>query len=647
LSSIAQLSAALQAEPHRVDLVLALAEAQAKQGSMKLALALLQQAELLHPGHRELAWARVAIPVEAGLWSIAVREARSVLQAIPNHVRVWRLAGQAFSELGMLDAAIEAWGTAVSLVPDRPWPWFHLGNLLVRKHQLESAAGAFRKALEHGEPHAALLANLGMVLLHLGFFGASRTRLKQALELDPDNVSAWIGLAQCRATSGETDGAVLAFEAARERAPNRPGLLLAYGDFLVSVGRASEAEQLYMAVLARHPGHRRASMGLGMVRSRMGQHAEAVELLDPWMTGSDLSVVALSAWGRSCIRIGRAERARTVFQEQQHGIMSPSQLQEFHHTLGSVHAALGDRAAAFAAHQTGNRNRERPVDVSGFLAEVAEVSGRLQAPAKRESSLGKGLVFIVGMPRSGTSLTEQVLSRHPDVVAGGELPSLSAVLRDRADGQVNRDWAKRLVEMGPDGWDALGARYLDDACARAGVRRSDLGEKVVLTDKQPTNYIMLGAISRILPGARIVHCTRDPLDTCLSCFFQNFGPGHAWSTELPLIASVYRAYRAQMHWWITEGGIEVIPSDYERLVDDLEGEIRQLLERLGLSFHPDCLTFYESARDARTASVDQVRQPIYRSSIGRAQHYRPWLGPLIEALGDLDALPRATELTAR
>jgi hypothetical protein len=279
--------------------------------------------------------------------------------------------------------------------------------------------------------------------------------------------------------------------------------------------------------------------------------------------------------------------------------------------------------------------------------EVAQVSELLAAPVRASSTLGDGMIFIVGMLRSGTSLAEQILSRHPAVHAGGELPCLARTLRRPTEPRVGSQWAERLAAATPTEWEQLGRAYLADAARTASLDPGPSGATVRLTDKQPTNYLYLGAIARILPGARIVHCTRDPLDTAVSCFFQNFGPGHAWSTELPWIAELYRAYRSQMAWWTEQAGIDVVELSYERVVDDVEGAVRRLLDALDLPFHPDCLTFHESRRDARTASVDQVRRPIYRSSVGRSERYRPWLGPLIEGLGDLDHLPPAPGLVPR
>ena len=643
MSELARLAAALQREPGRADVALALARAHAADGRHGLAVQLIDHARRLHPRDRELATLRVAVPFEAGRFGDATRAAVAVLRDIPDHVRVWRMAAQGFAELGMAGDAIEAWRTAIGLHPADRWPWFELGNLLLREGRRGQAVGAYREALQRGEPHAAILGNLGAALLHAGRLGAARTRLEQAVAVDPHWVPAWVSLAQVRATVGDEDGAEAAYRAALDTAPERVQTRVSYGDFLVSVGRAGHAETWFRSVLAEAPTHRGARLGLGQVLERQGHHVQAAEVLGP-LVSADLDAVGpLAAWARSCIRTGQAAAALPVLTARAERPTTPTQAQLLHHTLGRLHTALGQHGAAFAAHATGNRHRERDVDPRGVVREVEGVARALPRPVQRPPGAGRGLVFIVGMPRSGTSLVEQILSRHPQVVAGGELPSLDRALREPGEPPVGSAWAERLAAEGPTAWDARGQAYLADAARRAGVAPGTVGPELRLTDKQPTNYMFLGALPRILPGARIVHCRRDPLDTCVSCFFQNLGPGHAWTTELPWLATVYRAYRRQMAFWTEAGGVEVVHVDYEAVVDDLEGQVRRLLAALDLPFHPDCLAFHESRRDARTASVDQVRQPIYRSSVGRAARYRAWLGPLVDALGDLDALPPATE----
>jgi len=643
----ARLAAALRASPERADLALTLAKAHARAGEWNAGVQLLRQAALLHPAHREVAFHRVSIPFAADRWAEAAQEATAVLQTIPNHVRVWRLAARTFTRLGMTDTAIHAWQSALGFAPNHLWSWFELGNLLLGTGQFGQAVGAYRNALKCGEPHAAVLGNLGAALLHGGRPGAARRRLEAAVALDAQWAPAWVSLAQCHSALGDEEEADAAFLTAVRTAPDRVATRLAYGEFLVAGGRTPDAEAQFRAVLAGDPNHRGALLGLGTVLERTGAHAEAVAVLDPLVDASSKGVGPLAAWARACIRTQQAHRAIPVLAQRAQRLLTPSQAQVLHHTLGNLHAAVGDHEAAFNAHQVGNRARENDINPAGVVREVAEVCRLLSTPVERPPGRGVGMLFIVGMPRSGTSLVEQILSRHPAVVAGGELPSLNRVLRGPDDPPVGSAWADRLVHLDASALDALGDRYRADAARLAHLAPDALGPDLWLTDKQPTNFLMLGAIPRILPGARIVHCTRDPLDTCLSCFFQHFGPGHTWTTELDWLGAIYRAYRAQMHHWTTVAEIDVVEVQYEHLVADLEGGVRRLLAALDLPFHPDCLSFYESDRDARTASVDQVRRPIYRSSVRRADPYRPWLGPLVDALADLQALPPAVELVPR
>ncbi len=647
MTELARLTAALHREPGRADLALALARLHAAAGNWQNSVTLLRQAAVVHPTSPEIALARVQVLAQAGKWAVVAREAMAVLKTHPRHAAVWRHAAQAFTRLGMADTARDAWKSAVVHDPGYRWAWFELGNLELSRGALPEAIAAFSKAHNLGPPHAAVSGNLGAALLHHGKLGPARRMLLEARATDPTRLSARVTLAQLHMTVGEAAAAEAEFRAAIDVAPERIATLLAYADFLTSEGRSEEAEAQLQKVLALQPGHLRAELGLGAILERRGAHAEAVRLLGPRVSGSLPAVGPLAAWARSLIRLGRAAEALPVLTERATRPLSPSQAQVLHHTLGNVHIALEQWGEAFAAHQTGNRHREQDVDTTGFLREVADTSRLLAEPTDRGGNLGAGMVFIVGMPRSGTSLVEQILSRHPMVTAGGELPSLSLTLRRPNDSRVGSAWAERLLQLSSTELDELGHWFLTDAACRASLDPTTVGPARRLTDKQPTNYLFLGAIPRILPGARIVHCTRDPLDTCVSCFFQNFGPGHAWSTELTWTADIYRAYRSQMAWWTHTVGIEVVEMSYESLVADLEGQVRRLLDALELPFHPDCLSFHESDRDARTASVDQVRRPIYRSSVRRSDHYRPWLGPLIDALADLDRLPPAPDLAVR
>ena len=299
---------------------------------------------------------------------------------------------------------------------------------------------------------------------------------------------------------------------------------------------------------------------------------------------------------------------------------------------GKVHANLGHHDRAFRHYAAGNKSRAAELkEVTGraFMERILDVcdaeflkTGAGQRPPDRRP------VFIVGMPRSGTSLAEQVLASHPDVHGGGELPLIDRIcnaLPQRAPGR--KPYPECLAEAPSELLAEFAASYLKHAGAGAGEAR-------IITDKAPLNFRHLGLIARLFPDARIVHCRRDALDTCLSCFFQNFTHGQEYSFDLGTLGQFYTDYRWMMDRWAERLPLPVFDLVYEDLVGDLEGVGHKLLDFCGLEWHPDCARFFETERPVLTASRAQVRRPVYTTSIGKWRNYDQHLGPLIEALGE-------------
>jgi hypothetical protein len=230
-------------------------------------------------------------------------------------------------------------------------------------------------------------------------------------------------------------------------------------------------------------------------------------------------------------------------------------------------------------------------------------------------------IFVLGMPRSGTTLIEQILASHPEIQGAGEL----RVLQRISDSLGNYpDAVTRLTQ--PE-LARLGVAYL------AQIRPFAAGRAHVV-DKMPANFLLVGLIHLILPNARIIHCRRNAVDTCLSCYTKLFGGEQTFAYDLRELGLFNRAYQKLMNHW---GGLlppdRFFEVDYEAVIENLEGEARRLTAFLGLPWDEACLTFYEAKRPVRTASVNQVRQPIYRSSVGRWKSYAAQLRPLLEALG--------------
>jgi hypothetical protein len=248
-------------------------------------------------------------------------------------------------------------------------------------------------------------------------------------------------------------------------------------------------------------------------------------------------------------------------------------------------------------------------------------------------------VFIVGMPRSGTSLVEQILASHPNVFGAGELRDLQRLAEELpARVGAKEAYPACLVRLDGSAACALADEYLE----RIG-RRS--GAALRVTDKMPLNFLHLGLIAALFPRARIVHCIRDPLDVCVSCYCQDFqgGPNFLW--DLTDLGKFHGEYERLMAHWGSVLPLPILEVVYEELVDNLEAVSRRLISFCGLDWDDRCLAYHQNARAVRTASLVQVRQPVYKSSVGRWRHYAPHLRPLLEALGrPLEGQnPRASE----
>jgi hypothetical protein len=306
--------------------------------------------------------------------------------------------------------------------------------------------------------------------------------------------------------------------------------------------------------------------------------------------------------------------------------------------LGKAWMDAGDAERAFSHLSKGNRLKRATLDYDGR----AEIEGLATIPsgvrALTEVSVGPGFssdlpVFVVGMPRSGTTLVEQILASHPDVHGAGELavfPQVMAAALEAAglsppNGETGRIRLDPHARFDPA---RLGRAYVDRVAPMAA-------GKPRLVDKLPGNFANAGLISLALPAARIIHCLRDPVDTCLSCYTHRFVGEQPFTYDLVELGQYYRAYSALMdHWRATLPPERFHEVRYEDVVADLEGQARRMVAFCGLDWDPACLRFYETSRSVRTASLNQVRRPLYRSSQGRWRAYEAQLRPLIEALQD-------------
>lgn len=489
----------------------------------------------------------------------ALREARSAIEARPEDWRGHAQAGALLLALGRTADAIPALRQAAAMVPSGP----------------------------------QVLNNLAVALMKTGQQAEAEALLERAVALDPAYRDAACNLARVLARAGErsTEQAIARLERAVELDPELIDARSLLGNALLVCGRVEDARACFLEAIERAP--------------HLAQLYRYLAETDP---------------------LALADRHMEAAERLLHGQLHIADRIAVHFALGMALDARGEYARAFEHFAAGNAASHSiaPYDESQTMQSFAEMAAVFSAETIRAHA-GSGYVdnapvFIIGMPRSGTSLTEQILATHPLVYGAGELELFGAI-SDAVFGRGSRVTPQSIRDVG--------RRYAQRVRAIAG------SNAVRITDKMPSNFRYAGLIHLALPQAKLIHVRRDPLDTSLSCFTHTFaGNGLSWTFDLGELGRYYRAYADLMeHWRAVLPEQAMLEVRYEDLVADFEAQARRIVAFCGLPWDDRCLRFHETKRDVRTASAAQVRKPLYRDAIGRAQKYGDLLQPLAQALG--------------
>ena len=617
------------------------------------------------PGHLEAAVKRH----RAGDLDGAETLYRKVLDGAPENADALNLWGLIAHQRGEYGSAIGRIQRALAAAPDNAGFHANLGLSLHAAGRLEEAEASLNRALERQPGDPAIEFKLGNVLADLKLYGAAAQAYRRALDAEPRRLGAALNLAAALREARRFDEAAEAYRGALLLDAENPGALAGLGAALGMLGRNDEALESLDAALAAELGPSEAEaarlqratvlMALGRTADgvaamhdaladaldyaeriariarrhlEQGAHDWAMALLDPLIEDRCPSpeiawVFALVAplFARDDEAIDHANRLL-----QQEGRIDEER-RWLHFSLARLYDKKGAYSEAFAHFETANTLFDIRYDrqeIEGFRdASVTTFSRDYMARKLKPNNDSQVPVFVVGMPRSGTTLVEQILSSHPHVHAAGELTAIHEIAASLPSVlETEKPYPHCMTEL-TDAKAALVARgYL--------TKLEDMGAGALrVTDKMPHNFRYLGLISILFPGARIIHCVRDPLDCCFFNFAQEFvAENLPYSTDLADIGHHHRAYQDLMRHWRAVVDLPLLDVHYEDIVAEQEEISRQLVAFCGLPWDDACLRFYENPRRARTASFDQVRRPMYAASVGRSRHYRAHLGPLIAAL---------------
>jgi tetratricopeptide (TPR) repeat protein len=600
----------------------------------------------------------------------AVAELREALRLAPDSPHAHNNLGNALRHLGRKDEALVHFREAVRRMPGRPEPRSNLGLLLL---EMGSAPEAREHLVEAArlEPQSGLAQNhLGNALFRLGRMAEARECYGRAVRLAPDLAEAYNNVAQVLQEEGKFEEALAWYEQALRREPASPRFLTNSGVTLIDLGQFDEAAARAETALRHSPHFPEARVLLGIARKWQGRHEEALACLEEALRlrpnqGSayqgladlhevlgdlDAAVASLrEALRCEPDRVGARAHLATLLRgrlpaEDQAALeqtLANPNLDDrsralVHFGLGHVLDARGAYAQAAeharlanAHHLAALRSRRQGYDREGcqkYMEHMIEAF----TPAFFERVAGFGLdsaqpVFVVGLPRSGTTLTEQVLASHSRVCGAGELPLIREAFESlpRVLNSADTVW-QCLPRLDRPTIQSLGEAHLERLaeCSRSADR---------IVNKMPDNYLFLGFIATLFPRARIIHCRRGLRDVALSCWMTDFGRLY-WAFDMEHIADHFAQYRQVMEHWRQVLPVEVLHVDYEEMVADLEGTARRLVAWCGLEWEPACLDFHKTRRPVNTASAAQVRRPLYSSSVGRWKNYEHLFADLFARL---------------
>jgi tetratricopeptide (TPR) repeat protein len=565
---------------------------------------------------------------------------RQVLAVAPNHGPALTNLGWMLVQAGQMEEGLELCRRAAAETADSALPLQNLGRALLEYGRLDEAMEALERALER-EPNSPQLSLLiGTAWHELGDIVEARTWLERALHLDtsllearvriaglegevdnhegaieildsvlaidPARVDALVARAKARLSLGDVAAAVADQRAAIRLRPDAAALHAALGAILSSAGDLEGAVACQREAIALNKRCVPAYAGLLATLRHKATPAErdaAIALLDaPWMT---------DPW-RASLRFGLAA---------------------YHDGRRDWVQAAEQMVQANALRKAADARRHRTYDsgqYEAFADRIIETfDAALFARLKGLGSASERPVFIVGMPRSGTTLTEQIIASHPQVFGAGERRFAQRGLGflPHVMGRPQLDPLSCLPDIGPEALQAVADWHLGQLAAL------DHGKAARIVDKMPDNYSLLGWLAVLFPRARFIHCRRDPRDVALSCWITNF-TAIRWANDLDHMTRRILQYRRLMDHWRQVLPTPVLEVDYEAMVADQVGQSRRLIDWLGLAWDERCLSFFKTERLVRTASVAQVRQPIYKRSVARWRHYENMLAPL---LADLDS----------
>ncbi len=602
-----------------------------QKGKLKQAQALYEKLCRENPRDAESFYMLGSVFGQQRKFSAAEKQFKRTLELQPNAMVAHCGLGSALKEMGRLNEAEQAYQAALQLKPDYVDVQLELAGIFLLQGKTEEAENILLEVLKT-QPHSATaLEGMAEICQLRRDLQQAIEYYQRALEVEPKRASALNRLGFVLHAQGRLDDAIIQYRKALEIDPRFSDCLNNLGSTLMTAGRLEEAKNTFEKALKFSPENVGLIVNIATISERQNEHEKAYKILEPLLKKGIKAPGLGISFAAICSKVDRCGEAAEYLEALLNEQTLPKTRQEYvHFALGKLYDKLGHYDEAFNHFKSSNELRPDTFSETEHAATMDAVTRTFDwnflSSAPRASIETNRPVFILGMPRSGTSLTEQILARHDQVFGTGELLDIG-------------DHAARLGKLlgptpgFPDSLRKISQTLLDDTARTYLEHLQEFSaDALYVTDKMPQNFVHLGLINLLFPDAKVIHCMRDPRDTCLSIYFQHFNEAHTYAARLENIAAYYLVYHRMMKHWKTVLNIPVLEVRYEDLVTKQEETSRKLIEFVGLEWDDKCLDFHKAERYVPTSSYEQVREKIYTRSMARWKHYENHIEPLLDKL---------------
>jgi len=557
---------------------------------------------------------------------------KQILSVEPNNSDTLLFLGMLAHLDGRIEMAVELMRKSIVSKPNYVEAYFNLGNALKDQGKLDEAVATYHQAISLSPNFAELHINLGAILKEQNKLNEAIISFRQALSLKPDSAMTHYNLGNALIDQGKLDEAVASYRQAISLKPDYTEVFYNLGKALTAQGKLYEAITSYKQAISLRPDFAVVYNNLGILFNQLGKMDDAISCFRKALS---LKPNYLTPFKNLSLIVKFTQvddftnKMAEIFSKK--GEISNADRLDLGFALGKIYEDIGDYNKSFEYILEANRLKRRSYKYSilndqVFFERIKKTfTTDFFASHYGLGNQDKTPIFILGMPRSGTTLVEQILASHPQIFGAGELKILSRITNSICLEESKAQFPECLQDVNVGIFKIIGTDYIEK------IRKYSEDEEYI-TDKMPSNFLFIGLIKTILPNSKIIHCIRNPMDNCFSIFKKGFTASHDYAYDLTELGQYYTLYLDLMAHWerVLPGFIYTLK--YEEMVLDQYNQTKSLLEFCGISWDEACLTFYKTERRVSTASLAQVRQPIYKDSIELWKRYEKQLEPLKRAI---------------